>query len=382
MQNFKKVLLIVIIFSILNVLALLSEEYINKNIGYSIDLPYKWKIVDEADSNIVSFSSQDGSAVFQVYSFKGNTFNTPEKIFNFIKKKLNANGDRASFNFSGRDSVFSDLTFESNSFKARGYFVFVNGKKFDFALLSYSNSIFYKQNHDFILSVLDSFSINEQGKVFPGPVSQFYYPGDSKNKKKVKLVVWGKTIETTIDYDEIEATKVLIEREARILETYKPGKDDIINPWNRYYNLIYRDNYSRVKDLSSLIIESLDLDTYDSNEIVRKLVLFIQNFKFTRTAVTDITSPLDSLYSFTGDCDSRTLLLTIILHQIGIDAVLLVSTKYKHSAIGINMGGDGARIKFKGKSYLYTELTEVVDIGLVPKKTADLSAWTSMNIGY
>ena len=112
------------------------------------------------------------------------------------------------------------------------------------------------------------------------------------------------------------------------------------------------------------------------------MVFFIQNFKFTRTTVTDITSPLDSLYSFTGDCDSRTLLLTIILHQIGIDAVLLVSTKYKHSAIGINLGGDGARIKYNNNSYLYTELTDVVDIGLVPKDTADLSAWIPMKIGY
>ena len=166
------------------------------------------------------------------------------------------------------------------------------------------------------------------------------------------------------------------------MSRYQIEKNEVFKMGNRYYNLIYRDNYSRVKSLSTLILKNLDVDINNSEETVKNLVFFIQNFKFKRKEIIDIISPLESLYSFTGDCDSRVLLLLIILHQIGIDAIMLYSPKYEHAAIGINIKGDGVRIKFNGKSYLFANLNNVMDIGLFPDKMTEFSAWIPMKIGY
>ena len=52
-----------------------------------------------------------------------------------------------------------------------------------------------------------------------------------------------------------------------------------------------------------------------------------------------------------------------------------------HSAVGVNIQVQGAKFNFDGKDYFYAEMTEEVDIGLVPQKMADLFGWTSMQFG-
>ena len=379
MKNISKkttlLLLLILIPFILN-----SEELNVKSIGYSVDLPEKWKVMDDANPSIISFKNPSGTAIFQVFSFNPDAFSTSTDIFNHIKNRLNANGDSAKFNFSGSDSVFSFLSFNAGKYKVKGYFVFINGNKFDFALLSFSQLNSYEANHDFLLSILDSFSPDNEGKLLPGPVSQFYYTGMGKNQEAIKLIINKKIFETFTDKKEIEATQVLVEREARILSKYK---NDPIKAWQRYYRMIYRDNYQRLKELADHLIKETKLDQKNSTDIVKTILLWIQKFKYTRTkTLSDLTPPLASLFTLSGDCDSRALLFVILLHHLKIDSILLVSSKYKHSAVGINIEGDGARLTHNGQSYLYTEVTEEVEIGLVPKKMADLSAWIPIQLGH
>ena len=84
MNTYKKLLFIIICFSLFNAIIIFSEEYTNKKIGYSVDLPYGWKILDSSNPDIISFSNINGSAVFQVFYFKGSTFNDSKKILNYF----------------------------------------------------------------------------------------------------------------------------------------------------------------------------------------------------------------------------------------------------------------------------------------------------------
>ncbi len=380
MKLIKKISILFCFLFLIKIFLIFPDEYNNKNFGYFLDLPVGWKIIDFKDPNLITFINENGSAVFNIFSYKGNQFNNSDEIFKYINNNIfKANGDMELFDFSGKDSIFSDLSFNMDSQKVRGYCICINGQKYDFVLIAYSSLENYEKNHDFLISALNSFSPDKEGKILPGPVMQYYYTPNPKNKNAVKLVIEGKTIDTFIDYNEIEETQVLINREARILSGYK---SDQINAWNRYYNIIYRDNYSRVKEQMSNVLNTLNLDKKNKKETIKRLVLWIQNFEFKREAISDITSPLESFYSFTGDCDSRVLLLLTILHQIGIDTVMLVSTKYQHAIIGINIVGKGARINFNNKSYLIVNLSNVMDIGLYPDKMNDPSEWIPMKIGY
>jgi hypothetical protein len=376
----KKTSILILFLFLINTVIIFPDEYNNKNFGYFLDIPVGWKIVDSKDSSLITFNNENETAVFNIFSFKGDQFKNADEIFNYINNNIfKANGEVELFNFSGKESIFSDLSFEINSLKVRGYCICINGQKYDFVLIAYSDLENYEKNHDFLLSSLNSFSLDNEGKILPGPVMQYYYTPISKNKNAVKLVIEGKTIDTFIDYDEIEETLVLIDREHRILSGYKK---DQIKAWNRYYNIIYRDNYSRVNEQMSVVLKTLNLDKKNKKETVKRLVYWIQNFKFTRDAVSDITSPLECFYSFKGDCDSRVLLLLTILHQMDIDAIMLVSIKYQHAIIGINIEGNGTKISFNNKSYLIVNLNIVMDMGVYPDKMNDPSEWIPMKIGY
>jgi len=110
---------------------------------------------------------------------------------------------------------------------------------------------------------------------------------------------------------------------------------------------------------------------------------FVQNFRFMRTGTTaDLLSPLSAAARLAGDCDSRGLLYLILLHHIDIDSILLVSTRYSHSAVGIGIPGKGAKIKYDGRYYLYAEVTDNVAIGRVPRSMADPSGWIPIKLGY
>ena len=52
----------------------------------------------------------------------------------------------------------------------------------------------------------------------------------------------GVTVRTELDMNELEATQMLIEREAAILVTYM-DYNDFIQAWHRYYRIIYKDNF-------------------------------------------------------------------------------------------------------------------------------------------
>ncbi|GAG77810.1 unnamed protein product, partial [marine sediment metagenome] len=97
-------------------------------------------------------------------------------MYKEIRARLQAKGEGAPFSFSGRDSIFSDLSFSAGKYRVRGYLIFINGTEKDYVLLSYTPIERYGKMHDFLLSSLDSFSLDDKEKYLPGPVSQFYYP--------------------------------------------------------------------------------------------------------------------------------------------------------------------------------------------------------------
>ena len=360
-----------------------ADEYKINEFGFFVDIPVGWKVVDASNPAIVSFSNQEGNAVFQIYTFDGKTFNDSAEISDFIKTKLNAAAEEANFTYSGRDSIIADLSFNAGQISVRGYAVYINGDDYDIALIAFSPMNVYEKNYYFILSVLDSFAINREEKLSSGPINQFYYVMDEKNKRKVDIVVEGKRIHTDIDDKELEAALVLIEREFIILSNYKLGENDIVKPWKRYYNTIYRDNYQRIKKVTDIVMKELDLNNKSDEEKVKRLLKWFQNFSDARNKnIADLISPIEAIYSFTGDCDSRALLFSIILDQIGIDSIMLVSTKYMHSAVAIDIKGEGAMFSFEGKNYLYAELMDNVEIGMVPQKMADPTGWIPLKLGY
>jgi hypothetical protein len=367
-----------VLFVLFSAAGLYCLEYSVSPHGYYLDIPEGWKVLEAEDPQLISFTDPQRAAVFQIKTFPGDSFRTAEEIYQSISEGLGASGDAAGYTYNGRDAVFADLSFNPGGFKARGYFIFIEGEKNDIALLSFTPEEQYNRYHDFLLSCLDSFREHENAVYRPGPVSQFYYPFPGEEKKRRNFSVFGSNNTVLIDSGEIDASQVLIEREARVLVNFHKDRD---SAWRRFYRQIYRDNYSRMEPLYKALKTVVGERGITRVELPAKLLAWVQNYSYSRTETfADILSPLEAALSLTGDCDSRGLVYITLLHYFGIDAILMVSMEYGHSVAAVDIEGKGARFQFEGTGYLIAETTEKVDLGLIASDMADPSGWVPVDL--
>ncbi len=353
-----------------------GEEYFNKSFGYYVNYPEGWKISDESNPALVSFADETGAALFQVFVFTKDAFSTVDDLRNYIKNSFKAEGDEEKFKYQGDDAIMADYSFSNGKFNLRGYFVFIKSKEYSYVLAAYSTVETEKFFHYFILSCIDSFSIDRDAKLYPGPVNQYYFLQSGK-KTSIEIPIDNKKIAYTVDQNEVETTMVLIERESKIMAFYA-NKKNRYRAWLRYYKMIYKDNYQRVKFFTGAINSEFGLNRQKQEDVCKMLVSWVQGFTFVSEKPDDILSPLDALTTLSGDCDSKALLLNIIFDQLGIDSIMVVSEVYKHAGIILNIRANGAYFTYNGKKYYFAELNAKVDIGKIDRSMADESNWIAM----
>jgi hypothetical protein len=77
-----------------------------------------------------------------------------------------------------------------------------------------------------------------------------------------------------------------------------------------------------------------------------------------------------------GDCDSKALLLHMLLDSLGIDSVLLNSDAHRHSMLGVAIPAQGTKITYNGRSYAFVETTaKNAPIGWISKELLRPNDW-------
>lgn len=371
---------IFILFFIMIVFFLTSVSVFSWEAGFFtssfVNVPEGWYVLDNKGDK-VTFADPSDSAYFQIKRYPGSTFGTAMDIYNYVSRELGASGEGEPFLFDTRESYFASIGFSSSGYSYQGYLICIEGETEDIVLLGFSDDSNYNIYHDFILSSIDSFSLNESGLKNPGPVSQFYYPWPGRDKTITYLSIDRKKIPISFDLNEVDASRILIEREARILFQYTGS--ELSNPaWARYYRLIYRDNYNRLRRIARTVSREIIADFDSLNDLEKSTLLleWIQTFEYIRTGtLSDFMSPIDTVIEAAGDCDSRALLYIILLEYNGIDGILMVSSEYSHSLAGVAVEGIGAHYYHEGSEYLIAETTDNVSIGLIDQTMADPSKW-------
>ena len=368
----RNILLLVLIFIVSYIFsweaALFSSAFVN--------VPEGWYVLENREDK-VTFADPTDSAYFQLKQYPGNSFTSAVDLYNYVSKELGSSGEGEQFLFDTKDSYFASITFESSGYYYKGYLICIEGEFEDIVLLAFSDEENYNLSHDFLISSIDSFSINETGLKNPGPVSQFYYPWPGRDKSINYLTMGAKKIPVSFDMKEIDTSRILIEREARILVQYTNSNlSDLA--WARYYKLIYRDNYNRLRRIARIAASEIaeDFESLNPLEKSSMLLSWIQEFEYIRTGtLSDFMSPIDTVFEAAGDCDSRSLLYVMLLEYNGIDSILMVSTEYSHSLAGVAVEGTGALYYYEGSEYLIAETTDNVSIGLIDQAMADPEKW-------
>ncbi len=356
-----------------------SEEVILKKYGISVNLPMGWTLKDRGGTSRL-FSDSKKAAFFQVSVYPGEKFQTSAEMYSKIIENLQASGEQDRFSFSGLDSIYAYITFESETGRTQANMVLINGTEYDIVLIAFASGGNYDSYLDQLLSCIDSFLLDKD-KNCPGPVSQYYYQSFKKKRGlESRIKVKGKAYEIPFDQNELETSQLMIEREFRILKSYQYPLDKVMGiGWSRYYRMIYKDNYTRLNFIAELLrTRVIKRDIDNKYKIAEILAGWIQNYKYRRAAdilESDLISPLICSVKEIGDCDSKGLLYMILLKYMGIDSILLVSKEYGHSVVGVDIPGKGARFNFGKKDYLIVELNTNIDIGLIDRDMADPVKW-------
>lgn len=363
-----------------------AQRFRNPGYDYYLDVPIGWQVLHAETAEEVTFTDPERSALFQVFAFR-DRFQSAEQLHRFVRDRFRAHGEHSAFSYNGHDSVLADLSFSTGRHDLRGYFVLIHTGTRSFVVTAYAPVAHYERYHDVLLSAVDSFAPDRAARRLPGPISQFYYPFPAPNPEPLRLetLADGAELVLKLDEGEIEATEVLIEREARVLTGYnehtyrRPDPRNLppwASAWQRYYRAIYRDNYARLAPLAEELERRFNRAGVPHERLPHELLAWLQRFEYYQTeSLSRLLSPPAALAAGKGDCDSLGLTYVILLHHLGFDAILLVSSEYAHAVAGVNVPGSGWRYPFEGRSYLAAEMTAQVDLGLIDSRQADPGGW-------
>ena len=360
-----------------------SEQITDRDFGFSLDIPEGFEIADYTEDGMSYVFSHPNIPVTLVMKLtEEKNAKSAAEVLNKNLKKLNASGETDSFKWNGTVCGISNF-FMSLDDNYSGWAVSAPVKIQDYyvILLCYAPES-KKGCEQFIISTINSLSINNEYLNTPGIITSYAFPPEGS--ESVLLKIGGKEIKTSLDKSDEEAAKFVTDLEYSVLNLYanhKMWKE----AWQRYYRMIYRDNAGRLQQTAKNIYDSIypelkkpkpqDADI----KYAQALLSWVQTFGYERAQSkieSDFTSLPASIKGKGSDCDSRSMLVSVLLNYTGIDTAMLISREYSHAVVVTDIPAPGQTFTMEnGREYLFGETTARVTWGMLAQDQADRTKW-------
>ncbi|MBQ0039400.1 MAG: hypothetical protein KBS64_03110 [Treponema sp.] len=346
-----------------------------------IDLPEGFKL--ESASSETSFQLQSTiapvHAIIQIYSaekYKGTRDAMETSI-----SRLGIHADIDTFKWRNNDTTIALFSGNLMGIDSSGYgaAAVIPENKSIIMVLTWAADKDAPKASPYMTSLLDSVYVDLESYYVPGLLTEYTYP--KQGSKNIKISIDGKTVDTSIDSSDKEASEFLIDREYQVLLMYQ--KSNLWKEaWQRYYRIIFRDSCQRLRQATYDITNAIAPDCKDTTEIAQKLLTWTQGFKYEREKTASDFASLPSILLGGGsDCDSRSMLLAVLLQGINQDAIIFVSAEYKHSIAGFVSDHPGFAFTVNGKKYLTGETTaKGVTWGKIDGAQTDASKWIPVEL--
>lgn len=385
----KKIFILLVFFS-LN--SLFAEYYSLDEYDFYIDLPEGFSLTEvspQKDSYFFETKIMPVKFGIKIYSTEKyeDASLAMEKSIEQLKSENDEKCEIESFTWFDRKVFLSSFSFTlPDSTKAESWALSFSvknkktGKDEILFLLTFADSKISYDCEQFMFSILDSISLCKEDFRRPGPITDFAFPVNSYDS--VMLNIGSGAISSLIPRAGIERSKFVIDREYAVLRIYANQKN-WKEAWQRYYRTIFRESYSTFDIISTDIlknrIQEIKDTSSDSNEVtvfIQMLLDWVQDFEYIRdTKHADFTSPAEAVQGIGSDCDSRSMLMCIILEHMGIQTKLFVSREYSHAVFGAFVKCPGALINVDGNDYVLGETTAKVNFGLIAQEQNDTKKW-------
>ena len=346
--------------------------------GYSVDLPEEFVLVDKNGADSYMFENAFVSSTVILKAYKKEKFSSSLEAMETVMKQLGAEFECAETDWRNTDCIISQFAFNLGGASNTGWAVssLLQDSKGYVVMLCYTPTDVFYDLEQFVISCVDSLCIDYGSYYSPGPLTSFAFPKGEVQNHTVEIA--GEKIDFTLDSNDIEADKFVVEREYSVLCLYQDS-EMWVEAWQRYYRQVYKNAYSRLKIAAFNIYNRLIKTCESENpeiELAQKLLSWTQGFDYVRDFTSTDFTPITASITGTGsDCDSRAMLLACLLHHMNYDTCLFVSAEFSHSLFGIVLDKTGAKINIDGRQFLLGETTAQVDIGLVPANMNQTDKW-------
>lgn len=165
-----------------------------------------------------------------------------------------------------------------------------------------------------------------------------------------------------------------------------------------FWGQIYLELVSQTSEKVNFIADSLQLvaqqHNYSALDQARLIVSFVQDIPYSYVLPSDcsefdtkgkpclgnipygITSPYEFAHSHLGDCDTRAVLLYMLLERLHYDPMIVVSDEYAHAMLALNIPAQGDHLLHGGKKYYFWETTAIGwPIGMLPPDSNNIDYW-------
>ncbi len=366
--------------------ALHADVIYSSTWDFSVDLPEGFTMVDAADDNRFLFEHQALPVQVLLRAYPGTQFDSPRAALSDVFSKLHATGDIDDCDWRNAETVIGSFTMTLGSVDYWGWAVAARLSEVPGIVcsLSYISTDYADVGgvEQFLLSCADSLNIDTGSYREAGPITSYAFPKTQKISHKISI--HGIPITIQLDADDIEADRFVIEREFAVLSMYSESplwKE----AWQRYYRQIFRNSCNRLKNAAFQIQNALSrtmkadkpMNAAEADRwIAEQLLSWTQEFTYQRDYTTSDFTPVTAALTGSGcDCDSRSMLITCLLMNMGIPSSIFVSREYSHAVVGVQVDGKGARLDTEDGSYILGETTAKVDLGLMAKNMSDSTKW-------
>ena len=360
-----------------------SEQITDRDFGFSLDIPEGFEIADYTEDGMSYVFSHPNIPVTLVMKLtEEKNAKSAAEVLNINLKKLNASGETDSFKWNGTVCGISNFSMSLDD-NYSGWAVSAPVKIQDYYVILLCYAPESKKGCDqFIISTINSLSINNEYLNTPGIITSYAFPPEGS--ESVLLKIGGKEIKTSLDKSDEEAAKFVIDLEYSVLNLYanhKMWKE----AWQRYYRMIYRDNAGRLQQTAKNIYDSIYPELKKSKpqdadiKYAQALLSWVQTFGYERARSkieSDFTSLPASIKGKGSDCDSRSMLVSVLLNYTGIDTAMLISREYSHAVVVTDIPAPGQTFTMEnGREYLFGETTARVTWGMLAQDQADRTKW-------
>lgn len=360
-----------------------SEQITDRDFDFSLDIPEGFEIADYTEDGMSYVFSHPNIPVTLVMKLtEEKNAKSAAEVLNKNLKKLNASGETDSLKWNGTVCGISNFSMSLDD-NYSGWAVSAPVKIQDYyvILLCYAPES-KKGCEQFIISTINSLSINNEYLNTPGIITSYAFPPEGS--ESVLLKIGGKEIKTSLDKSDEEAAKFVIDLEYSVLNLYanhKMWKE----AWQRYYRMIYRDNAGRLQQTAKNIYDYIYPELKKSKpqdadiKYAQALLSWVQTFGYERAQSkieSDFTSLPASIKGKGSDCDSRSMLVSVLLNYTGIDTAMLISREYSHAVVVTDIPAPGQTFTMEdGREYLMGETTAKVTWGTIAANHADRTKW-------